>query len=122
MTRSRPRVLLVDDEPAILESTRMLLAEMGYDVLCVAHASDILPALRRERPDLLVQDVRMPGLDVQALVQEMRGEPELAKIPVLLFSASMDLDEIAARIGAARHLEKPFKPNELAQAIEGALS
>ena len=117
-----PKVLLADDEPAILESTRLLLTEMGYDVVCVASATDILPALLRESPDLLLQDVRMPGLDVQALVATMRREPAVADIPVLLFSASMEIDEIAARIGAAKHLEKPFKPHELANAIEGALS
>lgn len=117
-----PKVLLADDEPAILESTRLLLAEMGYDVVCASAASEILPTLRRELPDLLLQDVRMPGLDVLALVATMRREAALASIPVLLFSASMEIDEIAARVGAARHVEKPFKPHELASAIEGALS
>ena len=117
-----PKVLLVDDEPAILESTRLLLSEMGYEVVCVSAASDILPMLRRHVPDLLLQDVRMPGLDVQALVKSMRSEERLANIPVLLFSASMEIEEIAARVGAANHLEKPFKPQELVNAIEGALS
>lgn len=122
LTAPSPKVLLVDDEPAILESTRLLLAELGYNVVCVSVAADILPTLRREHPDLLVQDVRMPGLDLDALVRNMRREPSLATIPVLLFSASMELGEIAARVGAARHIEKPFKPHELASAIEGALS
>lgn len=117
-----PKVLLADDEPAILESTRLLLTEMGYDVVCVSSAAEILPTLRRERPDLLLQDVRMPGLDVQSLVATMRRDKALGPIPVLLFSASMEIDEIAARVGAAKHLEKPFKPHELANAIEGALS
>jgi len=88
----------------------------------VSSANDILPMLRRHVPDLLLQDVRMPGLDVQALVKSMRGEDALAHVPVLLFSASMEIEEIAARIGAANHLEKPFKPHELVNAIEGALS
>ncbi|HET6405907.1 MAG TPA: response regulator [Candidatus Thermoplasmatota archaeon] len=117
-----PKVLLVDDEPAILDSTRMLLVQMGYDVVTANEASDILPTLRRERPDLLLQDVRMPGLDLDALARNIRGDPAIAHIPVLLFSASMEIDEIAARIGAARHLEKPFKPQELVNAIQGALS
>ena len=117
-----PKVLLVDDEPAILESTGLLLSELGYEVIRVSVAAEILPTLRRLRPDLLLQDVRMPGLDLDALVREMKRDARLASIPVLLFSASMELDEIAARVGAARHIEKPFKPAELAQAIDGALS
>lgn len=121
MTRT-PKVLLVDDEPAILESTRLLLVEMGYEVVCVASAAEILPMLRRERPDLLLQDVRMPGLDVNTLAKQMRADPLIGTIPILLFSASMEVEEIAQRVGAASHLEKPFKPHELVSAIEGALS
>lgn len=117
-----PKVLVVDDEPAILESTSLLLSQLGYDVACASSAAEILPALRRELPDLLLQDIRMPGLDLLALVRAIHAEPALARIPVLLFSASMDIEEIAARVGAASHLEKPFRPQDLVSAIEGALS
>lgn len=119
---NKPKVLLVDDEPAILDSTAMLLAEMGYEVVTVSRAEAILATARAERPDLLLQDVRMPGLDLHALVGEIRGDPELRHLPVLLFSASMDLADIAARLGAHTHIEKPFKPTELVAAIQGALS
>lgn len=116
-----PKVVLVDDEPAILESTRQLLCELGYDVVGVRGAAEILPTLKAVVPDLLIQDVRMPGLDLDALLASVRAEPLLGRMRVLLFSASMDLDEIAARVGSAHRLEKPFKPHELAEAIEGAL-
>ena len=121
MTRA-PKVLLADDEPAILESTAAILREMGYRVVTVDRADAIFRTARAERPDLLLQDVRMPGLDLQALMTSLRADPALAKIPVLLFSASMDLEAVASRIGASQHIEKPFKPDQLVAAIEGALS
>lgn len=114
-------ILLVDDEPAILESTRLLLEEMGYTVTCLSDAGLIVETLRRLRPRLLLQDVRMPGLDLQALVKEIRADEDIAKTPILLFSASMDLDELAERVGAPRSLEKPFRPAELDAAIRAAL-
>lgn len=116
-----PTILVVDDEPAILESTRMLLEEMGYRVECLSDATLILATLRRVRPDILLQDVRMPALDLQSLVHEIRADATIATTPVLLFSASMDLDELAERIGAPRSLEKPFRPAELHEAIQSAL-
>lgn len=118
----KPKVLLVDDESAILESTKQLMLEMGYEVVTLQHADRIVPTLLGERPDLLLQDVRMPGLDLDALMRKIRAEPAIAGTPVLLFSAGMDLDDIAARVGGARKVEKPFKPSELVDAIEGALS
>lgn len=116
------RVLLVDDEPAILESTKLLLEEMGYTVWCLGQADKILDTIRERKPDVLLQDVRMPGLDVQELVKHLRADPVIGKTPVLLFSASMDLDELAERVGALRSLEKPFRPLQLHEAIQAALS
>lgn len=117
-----PKVLLVDDEPAILESTAALLAEMGYEVITVARADLIIQTAKAEHPDLLLQDIRMPGLDLHALVDELRADPALASLPVLLFSASIEIQDIADRVGAASHVEKPFEPDDLMAAIQGALA
>ena len=114
------KILVVDDEASILRSTQLLLADMGFEVVTCADQANVLDTLRRERPDLLLQDVRMPGLDLDRLVRSIRQDAGLAKLPILLFSASMDLDEIQERVGASGILEKPFKPLEIVQAIEAA--
>src|SRR5438876_9311212 len=92
------RVLVVDDEPSILHSTRLLLEQMGFEVSTCQATEDILPTARRERPGVILQDVRMPGLDLGALLRTLRADRELSAIPVVVFSASMDMDEIAARL------------------------
>ena len=114
------KILVVDDEASILRSTQLLLLDMGFDVVTCGEQSQILETLRKELPDLLLQDVRMPGLDLDKLVASIRSTPEIAELPILLFSASMDLDEVQERVGAVGILEKPFKPMEIVEAIRGA--
>jgi len=116
------KILVVDDEPSILRSTQLLLLDMGFEVVTCSDQSHVLDTLRKERPDLLLQDVRMPGLDLDRLVNSIRADKALAALPILLFSASMDLDEIQQRVGASGVLEKPFKPTEIVEAIQVAMA
>ena len=116
------KILVVDDEASILRSTQLLLMDMGFEVVTCSDQSMIVDTIRKERPDLLLQDVRMPGLDLDRLVGAIRADKQLAKLPILLFSASMDLDEIQQRVGASGILEKPFKPTEIVEAIQVAMT
>lgn len=116
------KILVVDDEVSILRSTELLLLDMGFEVVTCGDQSQILPMLKKELPDLLLQDVRMPGLDLDRLVEGIRDDENLQKLPILLFSASMDLDEIQQRVGAVGILEKPFKPMEIVEAIRTAVT
>lgn len=118
---TRPLVLVVDDEPSILRSTQMLLDELGFESVALHDAARIVETLRARRPHVLLQDVRMPGLDLAKLFATIRGDPAIAATPILLFSASMDLDDVAESLMATERIEKPFRPIELAQAIERAM-
>ena len=114
------RILIVDDEPMVLQSTQRLLASLGYETATVSDASRIVETIRAQRPDVVLQDVRMPGLDVEALVRAIRADPEVAHTPVVLFSASMEIFDLEERVRPAGVLEKPFKPEEAVAAIERA--
>jgi CheY-like chemotaxis protein len=116
------KILVVDDEVSILRSTELLLMDMGFEVVTTSDHTTVVDMARKEKPDLLLQDVRMPGLDLDKLVASLRSEPSLKHIPILLFSASMDLGETAVRVGAEGVLDKPFKPNEVLDAVKSALS
>lgn len=111
------KVLVVDDEPSVLHSTRLLLTELGFEVVTTADASEVIPVMRRERPHVLLQDVRMPGLDLERLIERIRADPLVGGTPVLLFSASLDLPDIQGRVRAQGVLEKPFRPEDVTQAI-----
>ncbi|HWH09377.1 MAG TPA: response regulator [Candidatus Thermoplasmatota archaeon] len=114
------KVLIVDDEQMVLHSTQRLLASLGYDTATVNEAPRILESIRRERPDVVLQDVRMPGLDVEALLRRLREDPEVGGTPVVLFSASMEIFDLEERVHPAGVLEKPFKPAEAVAVIERA--
>jgi CheY-like chemotaxis protein len=115
------RVLVVDDEASILNSTRLLLEQMGFEVSTCQTTERILDAARAERPDVILQDVRMPGLDLGGLLRQLKADPATAGLPVVLFSASMDVDEIASSLGVKERLEKPFTPPDLALALQRAV-
>ena len=120
--RGVPRVLLADDEPAVLSSTALLLTDLGFEVVSVSDPSRIASVARAERPDVILQDLRMPGLVIEDLVRELRDDPELAKVPIVLFSASMDLDDVASQVGVDHLLEKPFRPQELVDVLRAVLA
>ena len=115
------RVLVVDDEQEVLRSTQILLTFLGYEVVTASTADEVVPLMARVRPDVVLQDVRMPGLMLEGLLDRIRGDPLLARTPVILFSASLDLDYETERVGAAGSLEKPFSAAQLVGAIQQAV-
>ena len=115
------KILVVDDEVGILNSTALLLSELGFEVTTTSDHGEVLPTLRKERPSLLLQDVRMPGLDLDGLMRAIRQDPVVGKTPVVLFSANMDLRDVQERVGATGYLEKPFKTAELLQVVQSAI-
>lgn len=112
------RILLVDDETEILESTSSLLAMEGYDVATESRSGQVLDTIRTKRPDIVHQDVRMPQLDLRSLIKAMRTDPAIAKIPVILFSATMSAPGMAAAVGADDAIDKPFLPDQLFALLE----
>lgn len=95
-----------------------MLELFGVDVATVNEAGRILDRIRSEAPDVLLQDVRMPEFDVEAHVKRIRADPELAALPIVIFSAYVDAHEIARRVGADGAIAKPFEPDELMEVIE----
>lgn len=109
------RVLVVDDEPSILRSTLLLLEDMGHSAMGVSNVNEVVPTIRTFEPEVLLQDIRMPGLDISSLVRSVRAEGR--QVRVVLWSASTDAAEIAQKLGVTL-LEKPFKPSDLASHLE----
>ena len=102
--------------------TSYLLTDMGFDVVTASDHTKVIDVAHREKPDLLLQDVRMPGLDLDRLVKSIRADASLKRLPIILFSASMDLGETAVCVGVEGILDKPFKPSEVTDAVRTALA
>lgn len=112
------RILVADDEPDVRESTQMLLEVLGYEVSSVADAAEILTEALRTQPDILLQDVFMPGLDLDRLAAAVRAEPALSKMRIVVFTASVEADEIRERIHADGVLRKPFDADRVRSILD----
>lgn len=112
------RILVADDNEDILESTKLLLEMMGYDVEDVADAAQIFDRARTTRPDLILQDFHMPGLDVGTLIGRLRDEPVTAETPVVLFTATLEEEYLWRVVGADGLLRKPFDRDEMRNVID----
>ena len=115
------RILLVDDNVDILETTADLLRLQGHDVYTSSSAEGVLDTLRHHPPDLLLQDCQMPGLDVGGLIHSIRAESSLRALPVLLFTASIEADAFWQSLGADGLVRKPFEAESLRHEIQATL-
>lgn len=114
-------VLVVDPDHDVLRSTTLLIEALGYDVEGLSDAPDILDAVHKHRPTLLLQETQMPGLNIAGLMASLRSDPTTSNVKVAFFSAVLDLAATAQRHQAWSHLSKPFGFQELAHLLERAL-
>jgi len=119
---TRGTVLVVDDEPTIVEVLARYLARAGFSAREAFDGPGALEAARRERPDLVVLDVMLPGLDgieVMRRLHEQPGEP----VPVILLTARAEESDrlTGLRRGADDYVVKPFSPAELVARVEAVL-
>ncbi|NNU44033.1 protein kinase domain-containing protein [Ramlibacter montanisoli] len=116
-------VLVVEDDDAIRGNVARLLGLEGYEVSVAVNGSEGLERARALRPDLVVSDVNMPGLDGFALVEALRADPALATTAVLMLTALDDRASMRRGMtaGADDYLAKPFTRTELLEALEGLL-
>lgn len=113
------RVLLVDDEPVIRELVQAMLEGGGVEVRCVESGTRALAEARAYRPDLVLLDVVMPGLDGLAVLRLLKADPGLAGTAVHMLTArSKPADHAAAeKAGADGYIEKPFKGRSLQELV-----
>jgi CheY-like chemotaxis protein len=91
-----PKILIVDDEPDIVEYLCAVLEDNGYRTAGVTEAKEALEAVSREQPDLILMDILMPGESGLHLYREIRRNPETADIPVLIISGYTKAEDFAA--------------------------
>lgn len=108
-------VLAVDDEIFIRRLIEVNLLRAGYRVTTAEDGQDALEKIRAERPDLVVSDVMMPRMDGFELLKQVKMDPELNDLPILMLTAkAQDADIFKGwQSGAEAYLTKPFNPMEL---------
>jgi len=117
-------VLVADDDPDILHFVEIYLRLEGFEVITARDGPDVLAKAVAVRPDLVLLDVLMPGLDGYAVCAQIRADATLAAVPVIMVTAnyvSADV-ETARRVGADDFLVKPFDPAVLLDKAKALLS
>jgi CheY-like chemotaxis protein len=116
-------VLIVDDEGHIRELVHDLIISFGYRPVVVENGLEALAIIRRNPPDIVLLDVQMPVMDGMQVLETMKGDSQMKRIPVVVMSAFDDMDRIVrcVSLGAEDYLTKPLKPALLRARIEGSL-
>lgn len=112
-------VVLVEDETNIAEAIRFLLGREGWRVEVLANGDSAVEVIRNAMPDLVMLDVMLPGKSGFEILHEMRADPSMAALPVLMLTArGQGRDrEMAERAGVSRFMTKPFSNSEVLEAV-----
>lgn len=112
-------VLVIDDEPNIIEAIRFILARDGWDVSTISDGAEAEATIRRTAPDVVILDVMLPGRSGYEILAALRADAGTQGLPVLMLTAKgqgRDRAE-AERVGASRFLSKPFSNNDILAAV-----
>ena len=117
------RILVVDDEPDLLELVEFTLTQAGYQVETAQTGSDALEMLRVRPPDLLLLDLMLPDLSGIEICKLVRGDAATVDLPVIMLTAKgEEVDRIVGfELGADDYVTKPFSPRELALRVRAVL-
>ncbi len=114
-------VMIIDDEPDTAEVFAEMMRLNGYRVLKTYSGSPAIALISQERPDAVILDIMMPGVSGLEVLQQLRLDPELASIPVVVVSAKATPVDISAGLeaGASIYLTKPVSYMDLKNAVDG---
>ncbi|HEX15964.1 MAG TPA: response regulator transcription factor [Deltaproteobacteria bacterium] len=123
------KILIVDDDPDLVEAVSSILESKGYDVVAAYGGVEGLEKAKTERPDLIVLDVMMPDKDGYQVCKELKADPEYRSIPILLLTAVVSkisttryTQQMGMETEADDYIDKPVEPEVLVQRIEALLS
>jgi len=114
----KPCVLAVDDHPKVLRFVEIDLRLRGFEVITTTSGSEALELVKSAKPDIVLLDIIMPGMDGFEVLSKLR---DFTQLPVIAFSASPGNYHEAMRLGANDFMPKPFQPDEMVRRIKALL-
>jgi DNA-binding response OmpR family regulator len=108
-------ILIIDDNPDICEVVKIILSKAGYQARAMEHFE---PFDKTEAPDMILLDIKMNDQDGTQICRQLKNKKPTSNIPVIIFSASPDIEAAAHKAGADDFIAKPFKIRDLLRKIE----
>lgn len=128
MNKERAYILIVDDDPDILDGITTILETQPYRLATARDGKKCLEMVKQEPPDLLILDLLMPRMDGWGVIREMRSEPRFADVPILVLSTVIEDAsrrryelETGMAMDVQEYIQKPAKPVELIRCVEKML-
>ncbi|MCK4488618.1 MAG: response regulator [Anaerolineales bacterium] len=123
--RDQPSILIVDDDPDILDGILMILESQDYHLRTARDGVMCLELLSEEKPDLLILDLLMPRMDGWGVIREVRSQPQFSDMPIMVLTTVIEDAsrrryelETGVSMDIQAYIEKPAKPTQLLQQIE----
>jgi two-component system response regulator VicR len=124
MATETKRVVCVEDEPEMIDLVRLILGRKGFYVIGANGGIEGLETVRREKPDLILLDLMMPDMDGWEVYQQIKADPQLRNIPVIVVTAKAQSIDKVLGLHIAKvddYITKPFGPQELLESVEKIL-
>ena len=120
---AKEKILIVDDEQDILELVRYNLSKEGYETVCAATGEEAIKINSEQRPDLIVLDLMLPGIDGLEVTKHIRNTNEEENTPIVMLTAKGEEADVVTglELGANDYISKPFSPRELIARIRAIL-
>jgi len=117
---SKPKLLVIDDEENVCELISLYFEKAGYDVVCSGDGNEGIDVLRSQKPDMVILDLMLPGMDGLDVCKEIR---KFSNVPLIMLTARVDeVDRVLGlEIGADDYVTKPFSPRELLARVKAVL-
>jgi two-component system response regulator VicR len=124
MATDQMRVICIEDEPEMIDLVRLILGRKGFEVIGADGGIEGLEKVRTEKPDLVLLDLMMPDMDGWEVYQQIKADPELREIPVVVVTAKAQSIDKVLGLHIAKvddYITKPFGPQELLESVEKIL-
>lgn len=110
-------ILVIDDDPAILESIKIILEELGHTVFVINNTDNIQKIVEKTGPKLILLDYLLNGTNGMSVIKVLRVNRKFRNIPIVFFSALNDIEELTRQGAADGYLKKPYGINDLKKII-----
>ncbi len=120
----KSNIMVVDDNPDIVEIFRFTLETEGFNVRCASTGPELFASLDKQKPDLILLDIMMPDMDGLEVLTRLKGDLSTASIPVILLTAKVQYEEVLKgyKSGANYYITKPFTGTQLLTGVNTLLS